>query len=280
MNADEIRSATDTAIGVAGLIDSLLRWANGDLPRGSYGLTDEERLKYAERTVSVLRERVEAAAPLLDAAKDTFNVRCPAVSIGGSAGYTFHRAVERLAWRVVSTARRIESVVSFSARFTGGKTKNEDGFDLWGPALQNELKDWPLIDLDWVCESLRAESKIAITQLAPPPPDSDRAFPPDGGWHFEPGFVWFRNFRHEITQKQAKVLSRFIKKDGRTSLGYPDLKDAVDPEGAPSDETIRNHVSAVRKVCAAIAVHTGILPAGTDPLPNIGAGWQFMLPRS
>jgi hypothetical protein len=107
--------------------------------------------------------------------------------------------------------------------------------------------------------------------------------PNDDGWHFEPGFVWFRRKRYEIKSTSAKLLKVFLKR-GRTSFAYADLNEAW--KDSPDDaivgpDSIRMQVSILRGVLKRIASDISATPdVINDPLPyNRGGGWQFLLPK-
>jgi hypothetical protein len=79
-----------------------------------------------------------------------------------------------------------------------------------------------------------------------PPPEP--TFPPDDGWHFRHGEVWFRGICYDkLDRHQWLILQTLVSTDRPFTRG--ELRDAIDPKGESnqSDNGMSQKVSALRK---------------------------------
>lgn len=98
---------------------------------------------------------------------------------------------------------------------------------------------------------------------------SEPSFPPDDGWHFRAGEVWFRGGRHDWpTKDQSTILELLVRAPSAKSIA--DISAAIDPNDDNSTlyESTKAQISKLRKwLCVEFA-----LPAGSDPVPSAGHG--------
>ncbi|MSR59243.1 MAG: helix-turn-helix domain-containing protein [Planctomycetaceae bacterium] len=103
-------------------------------------------------------------------------------------------------------------------------------------------------------------------QHTPDPSARGASWPPDFGWHFQPGGFAFRGIRGELNGIPLRLLEALAKAPRGKSLPESDLRNAGwDEADAPSVEnaTIRAHLATVRK---ALRNAFGI-SAKDDPIP-------------
>jgi hypothetical protein len=153
--AEEIKKARDEGIRCATAAADLITIAKGGQPIGCSGYTPDECAASAVRSLDTLLDGLRDRGDLFDCVNAAIPPLRPAVTLGGAAGYTFHRAAFRLALNIDVLRRRADAMA-----FVHGIEKR-DTKELW-PWIAGELRKWPGVDAAWAVESIRAESRLIL----------------------------------------------------------------------------------------------------------------------
>ena len=109
--------------------------------------------------------------------------------------------------------------------------------------------------------------------------EKESLWPPDDGWHFQPGRFAFRQRWYDLKGKPLALLERFVQARG-VALTLDELKAdvwAVDDRD-PEETTIRTTISALRTKLKAVVQELNINDIA-DPLPRVDArAWRLDLP--
>ncbi len=165
-----------------------------------------------------------------------------------------------------------------------GETLSEKDFNdrLWNEFIEPMRAE--LIEFECAIDAIirQRERKLTVNELQTVGDSLDgrEKWPPDQGWHFKPGFVWFRGCRYEITAKCKKLLEKFLKW-GDVPIERPDLFKTAWPDDVVGDDALRQQLSKLRLLLIEIAkdidADENVID---DPLPHKDGGWRFLLPVS
>jgi len=144
------------------------------------------------------------------------------------------------------------------------RSKSSDHYQAMVDAITGQESDGP------------HEAAVA-SETATPSTPSPASWPPDGGWHTEPGAVWFRGAQYKIKPIVRRLLEAILR-SRRETLLKTELIDA----GWEEDDLVGNHaftkqISNLRATLREIAADQGL--DIEDPLKQYDGGYTLMMPR-
>jgi hypothetical protein len=131
-----------------------------------------------------------------------------------------------------------------------------------------KLADSLSCDADQIrpCASEEASAVPVVQDEAPQTavgaPDTE-AWPPDDGWHFQPGRAAFHGVVFSISGKPHKLLQELAR--ARRPLNRDELGDAISRDSNLEAGTIRGYLSDIRKILRSAFG----LSEEQDPIPRI-----------